>query len=232
MDRRKHTGLHRFWRETVRPILVVVVVCMSFRSAVADWNDVPTGSMKPTIVEGDRILVNKLAYDLKLPFTKWRLFAWADPARGDLVVCFSPKDGTRLVKRVIGVPGDRVEMRNNRLMINGQPLGYESLNEGSCGLTLIGDPSKYDLAVEDIVGVSHMIMLTPHARAPRSFLPITIPEGQYFVMGDNRDNSADSRFFGFVPRSEIVGRSSRVAFSLDYDRYYLPRLDRFLVPIK
>src|SRR5262245_17162119 len=98
----------KLWREWVRPLLVVLVVLFAVRSAVADWNDVPTGSMKPTILEGDRIFVNKLAYDLKVPFLGWRLVKWSNPGRGDVIVFASPADGTRLVKRVVGLPGDRV----------------------------------------------------------------------------------------------------------------------------
>jgi signal peptidase I len=87
-------------------------------SAIADWNDVPTGSMNPTILAGDRIFVNKLAYDLRISFTTWRLAHWDNPRRGEIVVFFSPVDGTRLVKRVIGVPGDVIAMNGNRLYIN------------------------------------------------------------------------------------------------------------------
>ncbi len=103
----------RFWREWIRPLLVVVIVLGSFRSSVADWNDVPTGSMRPTIIEGDRIVVNKLAYDLRVPLTGWRLVHRGDPQRGDVVICYSPADGTRLVKRVIAGPGDEIELRRN-----------------------------------------------------------------------------------------------------------------------
>ncbi|MGD2108884.1 MAG: signal peptidase I, partial [Phycisphaerae bacterium] len=84
-----------FWNDTVKPFLIIVIVLCSFRSAVADWNDVPTGSMKPTILEGDRIFVNKLAYNLRIPFTSWRVAAWATPKRGDVVVLFSPDEGVR-----------------------------------------------------------------------------------------------------------------------------------------
>src|SRR5262249_61738075 len=101
------------WREWLRPLLVVLVVLFAVRSAVADWNDVPTGSMKPTILEGDRIFVNKLAYDLKVPFLGWRLIRWADPNRGDIIVFRSPADGTRLVKRVVGVPGGTIPLIDN-----------------------------------------------------------------------------------------------------------------------
>src|SRR4026208_1998709 len=98
-----NTKLNRFWKEWMRPLLVILIITSSFRSALADWNDVPTGSMKPTIQEGDRVVVNKLAYALKVPFTMVRLWKWDDPHRGDIVVLFSPEDGVRLVKRVVGL---------------------------------------------------------------------------------------------------------------------------------
>src|SRR6266571_4011946 len=98
-------GLLKIWRE-YRGFAVFIVLMVIFRSALADWNVVPTGSMKPTILEGDRVLVNKLAYDLKVPFTTWHIAQWDNPRRGDIVVFYSLKDGTRLVKRVIGLPGD------------------------------------------------------------------------------------------------------------------------------
>src|SRR3954452_10948133 len=103
----------------IRIFALMLLIVSSMRSALADWNDVPTGSMKPTIQEGDRVVVNKLAYDLKVPFTTIEIFRWADPQRGDIVVLFSPVDGVRLVKRVIAIPGDRVAMLNNQLYVNG-----------------------------------------------------------------------------------------------------------------
>src|SRR5881398_1994769 len=105
--------------QEIRVFLIMILVVSSLRSALADWNDVPTGSMKPTIQEGDRVVVNKLAYDLKIPFTTIEIAKWSDPKRGDIVVLFSPLDGTRLVKRVIAVPGDRIEMRDNQLFVDG-----------------------------------------------------------------------------------------------------------------
>src|SRR6266481_8840380 len=97
------------------------------RSSLADWNVVPSGSMQPTILVGDRVLVNKLAYDLKVPFTTWHVLEWANPRRGDIVVFYSPYDGKRLVKRVVGLPGDTVELRNNALVLNGQPVHYKPI---------------------------------------------------------------------------------------------------------
>src|SRR5215218_3401800 len=122
----KQKSLHAM--RVARPFVFVVLIVLSFRSSIADWNDVPTGSMKPSIIEGDRIFVNKLAYDLKVPFTTWHLAQWDDPQRGDVVVFYSPQDGVRLVKRVIGVPGDEITLRNNRLYVNGQPATYQPLD--------------------------------------------------------------------------------------------------------
>ena len=119
--------LRRWWRQEIRPLLILALVLFSIRSSLADWNDVPRGSMQPTILVGDRILVNKLAYDLKVPFTTWHLAEWSNPRRGDIVVFYSPHDGTRLVKRVVGLPGDTVELRNEQLVINGNPVAYSPL---------------------------------------------------------------------------------------------------------
>src|SRR5580658_2638822 len=116
-----------FMKKEAKPLLVMVFVMLVFRSAIADWNDVPTGSMKPTIIEGDRVFVNKLAYDLKVPFTTWHIAEWDTPKRGDVVVFFSPADEVRLVKRVVGLPGDQIELRDNQLIVNGKAVDYESL---------------------------------------------------------------------------------------------------------
>src|SRR5262247_3719297 len=108
----------RWWRNEIRPLLVMAVTLFAVRSYLADWNDVPTGSMKPTILEGDRVYVNKMAYDLNIPFTTINLAEWDAPHRGEIVVFYSPRDGQRLVKRVIGLPGDTIELRDNNLLLN------------------------------------------------------------------------------------------------------------------
>src|SRR6184192_162450 len=125
-----------------RVFILMLLVISSLRSALADWNDVPTGSMKPTIQEGDRVVVNKLAYDLKVPFTMIEVAKWGDPKRGDIVVLFSPEDGTRLVKRVVGVPGDRIELRDNQLLVNGVAASWKSIGQQEIpmqGLSTIGE---------------------------------------------------------------------------------------------
>jgi signal peptidase I len=168
--------------------------------------------MRPTIIEGDRIFVNKLAYGLKIPFTTIHLARWNTPQRGEIVVFFSPEDGVRMVKRVVGVPGDVIWMVDNHLFINGEPLSYTA---------------DHGRVMEQLGRSRHEVQGLPQVNAMRDFGPFKVPQGQYFMMGDNRDNSRDSRYYGTIPADLIVGRSSRVILSLDYDDYYLPRMGRF-----
>jgi len=214
------------WKGWGLSILIAIVVATSFKSAIADWNDVPTGSMKPTILEGDRIFVNKLAYDLKIPYTTIRLAKWSDPRRGDIVVFYSPENGKRLVKRVIGLPGDSVAMFNNQLLINGKPLEYRAFSKDELEGTGIAEGARYLFLTEDLTGHEHSVMLFKGRTAVDTFGPIKIPDGHYFMMGDNRDHSADSRFFGFVDRRRIVGRASAIVISRD-ESFLNPRWNRF-----
>lgn len=216
------TKLVRFWNSWGKILLITILLITSFRSAVADWNDVPTGSMKPTILEGDRIFVNKLAYDLKVPFTTKRLTSWGEPQRGDMVVFFSPVDGTRLVKRVVGVPGDLISMRDHRLLVNGEVATYEPSGRA-------GETFRF---TETVAGSRRTVQFTAASPANRSFPEMTLESGQYFMMGDNRCNSADSRYFGPVPMDRIVGRVSTVVLSVDRDAHYRPRWDRFFTGIE
>jgi signal peptidase I len=218
---------HYLWQEWLRPVAVTAAILFPLRSAVADWNWVPTGSMKPTILEGDLVFVNKLAYDLKVPFTCWHLAEWDNPSRGDIVVFFSPKDGTRLVKRVIAGPGDTIEMHDNVLFINGRKLDYEPSASHHFDGEIYED-SQPIVARERNQDDAHWVMALPSRAAMRSFPLLTVPSGKYFVMGDSRDNSFDSRYFGVVDRKQIVGRANRVLLSLDKNHFYVPRLKRFL----
>ncbi len=201
-----------------RSFLLFIFLMSIFRSAIADWNDVPTGSMNPTIVEGDRVLINKMAYDVRVPFTLHSLKKRADPERGDIIVFESSVSGKRLIKRVVGIPGDRVEMRDNILFINGEQLEYQNPQFKDFDIDL----------TEDLLGVEHAIRINRSRSRFSSFNELIVPDGHYFALGDNRDNSQDSRVIGWVPRHEIIGRSNYLAFSLDYERYFLPRKDRFL----
>jgi signal peptidase I len=230
--------LIHYWRRHIRPILVLVLVFTAFRSSFADWNDVPTGSMKPTIFEGDRIFVNKLAYGLKFPYTTWHLAKWSGPQRGEIAVFYSPKDGIRLVKRVVGLPGDHIVYRDGFLTINGRKLEYRRYDPPPDVQIPEGMASECDFYLEQLGDYQHIVALLKDVAIrdrriktgqppPNRDYEITVPEGKYFMMGDNRDNSNDSRFIGSVERTEILGRSSRTIFSLDYNDSYLPRKNRF-----
>jgi signal peptidase I len=209
------------------PVLVVVLSALSFRSAVANWYDVPTGSMQPTIYEGDRILVDRTAFSLRAPLLGWELARTGEPRRGDVVVLSSPHDGTRLVKRVVGLPGDAVAMRGGTLLIDGRPQASEPRAGDLRWALPPDDTARHELLTEDLHGRRHAVMLTPDRRAPRDFGPVTVPADSYLVMGDNRDNSFDSRYFGFVGRDALQGRALAVVASVDRDRGWRPRLGRF-----
>ena len=219
-------------RGWIGSVLIALLIATSFKSAIADWYVVPTGSMKPTILEGDRIFANKLAYDLRVPYTTLHIASWDDPKRGDIVVFNSPTDGIRLVKRVVGIPGDTVAMSNNQLSINGEALRYNSLDPGSLEPSTLSSDAIQKIYTEDLTGRKHKTMVMPYQPSIRSFAPVTVPDGHYFMMGDNRDNSADSRYFGFVDRKEILGRATAIVISLDLQHYYQPRWPRFFTKLE
>ncbi len=219
------------WKEWFKPVLVAAAIVLPFKSAIADWNWVPSGSMKPTILEGDLVLVNKLAYDLKVPFTLRRLASWGDPSRDEIVVFFSPHDGQRLVKRVVGVPGDRLEMRGGVLFRNGVALEHEPMAWEPYRKEIYEDPAPL-IARERSASGTHLVLALPGRAHARDFPEMIVPEGRYFMMGDSRDNSFDSRFYGTVERKQIVGRTSRVGLSFDKNRLYRPRWKRTLLPFE
>lgn len=226
MDKKWKRRLLLFYRGWGFSLVIAILIATSFKSAIADWNDIPSGSMKPTILIGDRIFVNKLAYDLKLPYTTWHLAQWADPERGDIVVFYSPVDGKRLVKRVVGLPGDIIAMRKNRLFINGVCIKYEPLDNEIMNQIAPVRQSHHFFFSENIAGKKYSVMFASSRPSLYSFGPVAVPKGKYFMLGDNRDNSADSRFFGFVDRKLIVGRASAVVISRD-ESFLHPRWNRF-----
>jgi signal peptidase I len=215
------------WREQ-RGLLLFLFLMLGFRSAWADWMHVPSGSMNPTILEGDRILVDKHVYGLRVPLTLRRLTPGVDPVRGEIVVFDSPRDGTVLVKRLIAVPGDTVALEGEQLVVNGVPATYE-LGDPAVVRTLLQATQAQSPQVlrESGVAGSHAMQLLPARLAVEQVGPIRIPPGYYFMLGDNRDNSADSRYFGLVPRRNIYGRATRVVASLNPENYWLPRVERF-----
>ena len=206
---------------------VAFLLCFGvFRTAVADWNPIPSGSMRPTLLEGDVVFVDRLAYDLKLPLTDIVVHRFADPQRGDIVTFASPKDGSRLIKRIVGLPGDRIEMRGERLFVNGVAARYDGLGETRESLAR-GFDVRALRATEHLGGVAHAVQFLPAVDARRDFGPLVVPPGSYFMLGDNRDNSEDSRFIGVVARDRLIGRAGRLLVSVDITGRWLPRFDRF-----
>ena len=206
-----------------RQFLFLLCCIVFFKSAIADLSSISGASMQPTLLDGDKVWVNKLAYDVKIPFTEISLAELADPERGDVVIIDSKKANKRLVKRVVGIPGDTIYMQNNALVINGVAADYEVLSRDDDELIIL----------EELPEHPHQAKLSRNYinRSTRSYGPVVVPEDQYFVLGDNRDNSADSRVYSFVPREELIGRSSSIVFSLDSENKYLPRGDRFLAEL-
>ena len=218
-----------------KSFFVFFALMMVFRSAFADWMVVPSGSMNPTIVEGDRLLVDKAAFGWRVPFTTIRLTKGEDPQRNDIVIFTSPEDGMTLVKRVVGLPGDSIEMRDEHLLINGNPIEYSDAqidSEIDPELPAATRRQDHQYMTEKLSDRAHEIMLLPKHASARSFGPIRVPDGQYLMLGDSRDNSKDSRYIGFVPRDNIFGRTRRIAYSLDAERWYRPRFDRVLSTLR
>lgn len=205
-------------RHTLRENRGFLLFLLSFallRTAVADWNPIPSASMRPTLLEGDVVLVNRLAYDLKLPLTDRVLLHLDDPRRGDVVTFSSPADGTRLIKRLVGLPGDRVALRGGVLFINGQPASRADVH--TAGETLApGWVVDAVRATETLAGRAHAVQWLPAVPAQRDFGVVTVPAGHYFMLGDNRDNSEDSRFIGMVPREQLIGRAHHVLVAADW----------------
>lgn len=189
--------------------------------------------MNPKIIEGDVVWVNKLAYGLRLPLTTLHLAQWADPQRGDIVVVLSPADGTRLVKRVVGIPGDTVEMHDNQLILNGQPVTYSQATRTYTS-SIAGKLREHAFfAEEDLAGISHPVMGLSDRFSPyRTFESVAVPSHRYFLMGDSRDNSLDSRDYGVASREAVLGRAEGVLVSLDINDSWLPRWERFFTRLK
>jgi signal peptidase I len=273
------------WRGWIRPLLTVILVVTALRSSLVDWNDVPTGSMVPTVAVGDRIVVNKLAYGFNLPFngpvvavpltgisfdnpldflpgfyysaprvnhivTFWKPGGFHEPAYQKLVDFGLPEDrarqqatvtdgGIRMVKRIVAGPGDTLELRRETRKFDGRPFDLSVL-------VLNGEEATYEkvgpyVLAETINGQTRLVQYVrndPQEMRRRNgildprlagFGPFTVPDGQYLMVGDNRDNSQDGRFFGTVPLKQVTGKAKFVAVSFG-DHYLDPNWSRFFHP--
>jgi len=197
-----------FWREWGEALFVAAVLALIIRTFVVQAFKIPSGSMEDTLLIGDHLLVNKFIYGMQVPFTNDRFLTIRHPQRGDVIVFEFPEDKGKsyfqrrdFIKRVIGTPGDVVEVRDKRVYVNGE---------------------LYDIPQE----VHKEAGILPADSSPRDFMPaVTVPPGKYFAMGDNRDRSYDSRFWGFVDESEIKGLAFILYWSWDSERT-TPRWNR------
>lgn len=204
------------------PVLLAVLVLRSF---LFEPFRIPSGSMMPTLLVGDFILVNKFTYGLRLPIIHTRITRGEKPKRGDVAVFRYPEDESLdYIKRIIGLPGDHVSYYNRRLSINGKPLKtnfdhkYQGLGDrnnmvGSGGCDRVG--AECNVYSEKIGEASHTMMTNPNVGFSRDG-EVFVPEGQYFVMGDNRDHSNDSRYWGFVPKENLVGKAIMIWMHWDW----------------
>ena len=218
------------WLQENKGFLVFLMLFGVFRTAIADWNPIPSGSMRPGLLEGDVVFVNRLAFNVKVPLTDVVLARTGEPQRGDVVTFSSPSDGTRLIKRIMAVPGDVVEMRDEKLIINGQAATYTEVEQvmEPIGQGRYTQAQRFD---EKLGKQQQRIQVLPQMVARRNFAAMTIPPDQYRMLGDNRDNSADSRYIGLVPRNLLIGRAVRVLVSADIEGNWMPRGERFGKPL-
>lgn len=217
-----------WWVEYSISFFPVILVVFLLRSFVVEPFKIPSGSMIPTLLIGDYILVNKYDYGIRLPVIHTKVIPIGEPHRGDVMVFRYPDDPSLdYIKRVIGLPGDTVEYHDKRLTINGHLVPEQRIADYLVKSTM----QYYQRYVEDLDGVKHEILLDKDAPAyvarPVAFpfendchynnggVTCKVPSGHYFVMGDNRDNSSDSRFWGFVPEANIVGKAFFIWLNLD-----------------
>jgi len=207
------------------PLLLLVLV---FRSFLFEPFKIPSGSMQPTLLIGDFIVVSKFSYGLRLPVLNSEFWNTGRPERGEVFVFRSvEQEGVNMIKRVVGVPGDTITYRNKTLFVNGDPAVQEVVGPWvGEGINRNIPGTNPQLRTEDLVGVEHPILIYPGRRDPTSRSWV-VPDGHYFAMGDNRDRSHDSRFWGFVPEDHLVGRAERIWLHWDCAKGFCVDLSRF-----
>ncbi|MFK7824510.1 MAG: signal peptidase I [Oligoflexales bacterium] len=200
--------------------VIFLSVC-AFKSSFACNYTVPTGSMKSTIEPGDKLLVNKMAYDFRIPFTKTRLFEYSTPKRGEVIVFECPYDSSMtFVKRLIGLPGDTIEVNHGFIRLNGKALDISVKDQQKLRDILISG----GFYKETLDGKEYTVRRIPSHLDRTPPVKVTVPDGHYFAMGDNRGESGDSRHWGFVPRENIWGKAKFVYFSFEWPKIRWDRI--------
>lgn len=195
------------------PFIYLVIALLALRWTVVEPYVVPTGSMEPTLKPGDRLYALKCAYDIRFPFTDWVLINTGEVKRGDVILFRAPRDPSiTYVKRAVGLPGDTIELQAGVLYINGEEQPKELASDRSIMYDIFLGEEK-QLYVENLGGLPHWVILHPQIPQKRDMPPITVPPDHYFAMGDNRDNSLDSRAWGFVPKENLKGKAMFIWFS-------------------
>jgi signal peptidase I len=222
MDRAVQTKIERprdpVIIEYSRSLFPVLLIVLLFRSFLFEPFKIPSGSMIPTLLIGDFIVVNKFTYGLRLPVLNTRIVPLGEPQRGDVVVFRYPVDEkVNFIKRLVGLPGDTISYRDKQLYVNGELVSAELQGPYSSTDVKCATPSSDAVQFrESLGGVEHDILLHSHTRGRDGQL--VVPEGHYFVMGDNRDRSNDSREWGFVPEENMMGRAVGIWLNFDYTK--------------
>lgn len=201
--------------EYARSFFPVVLIVLLLRSFLVEPFRIPSGSMMPTLLVGDFILVNKFTYGVRLPVLNTKVIELGEPKRGDIVVFRFPKQPTvDYIKRVIGLPGDRIAYFDKKIFVNGQPVNQVSLGRYQ-GVGQGANMTGAEHLEEDLTGVKHSILISNGVPTVEDVF--VVPQGQYFVMGDNRDNSNDSRYWGTVPEANLVGKAFFIWMNWDWE---------------
>jgi signal peptidase I len=203
-ERESKSGLKKkgVIREYAEAAIIAILLALFIRTFVVQAFKIPSGSMKPTLLVGDHILVNKFLYGIKIPFTTKTLIPISEPERGDVIVFIYPVDPDKdFIKRVIGLPGDNIEILGEKVLINGKPY------DDKYGFYSSKDHKSARVAEKSHIG------------------PLTVPEGHLFVMGDNRNHSYDSRFWGFVPLPSVKGKAFIIYWSWPHWKRFLHLVD-------
>jgi signal peptidase I len=204
-----------FYKEWIEPFLIAAVVALFIRQFAVEAFKIPSGSMIPTLLIGDHLLVNKFLYGPRIPFMDARFFSGSQPKRGDIIVFkFPENEDKNFIKRVVGVPGDKIEIRNGILRVNDEPVALKELKAGDVSeepAPLYGRPKLYE---ERLGSVQHQIQYLMDQQG-KQYGPVTVPPESVFVMGDNRDNSQDSRVWKFVKFDKILGKALILYWSWD-----------------